>query len=377
MLKLTKLFGTILVFSLFWTPGAGGLVKQAGAKERPVPVETVQVSKMDLPVTLKRMGKLKASSVVELRSQVSGRIKKVHFQAGQNVKRGQLLFSLDPTDYQLKLHAARDKLAAVKEQLSETRDQVRRLDNLRNKNYISKQKLEDKKSQAQIYAAKVKANEAEVRIAQNQVSYCRVKAPVSAVAGVIDLTKGNLASSDMTNPLVKLYVTNPMYADFNVPSKYIPDLAAKIENSSLSLTVIVPGKEGKSRFQGKTLFMNPEVSQQSATVMIRGELENVRGKLKSGQFVWVKLKLKEIKDAVVVQDRAVQANARGPYVYVVGSGKKAVLRKIQTGELHNGLRVVTQGLKPGEKVVSSGALNLKSGLPVKIITKAATNNKKQ
>ena len=370
----TKLFGTIVVFFLFWALGAGGVpVQQARAK--PVPVETVQVKKKDLPVTVQRMGELKASAVVQLKPRVSGRIEKVHFQSGQKVKKGQLLFSLDPKDYQLKLNEAKAQLAAVKEQLSETTSQIHRLENLRNKNYISKQKLMDKKSQARVFERKVQAHKAEVKIARNQLGYCKVKAPISAVAGMVDFKEGNLASSDMRKPLVKLYAITPMYADFKVPAKYITEIAQKMDNSSLPLKVIVPGKDGKSSYQGKTLFMSPEVYKQSATVNIRGKLENPGGELKSGQFVWVRLKIKEIKDAVVVPDKAVQVNADGPYVYVVGSGKKASMRKIQTGELHNGQRVVKQGLKPGERVVSSGALNLKSGQPVKIINKATKNNK--
>lgn len=340
------------------------------AAERVQPVKVGAVKRMDVPLYLDRVGTLTASATVQVRPQVSGLVQKAHFSEGELVKEGQLLFSLDARTYEAKLAQARAALEADKAQLDEAQKKVARQEKLSTKDYVSRQDLEDARSQVIIQKAQLEQDRASLRLAELNLAYCRITAPITGRTSLIQVQPGNLATPDGDNPLVVIYQSQPIFVDFDLPETYLPQVRDRAQAGALTLTVREAGGSGKAH-EGRTSYLSPQVNSETGTVQVRGVLVNQDQSLWPGHFVRVRLVLKNIPNAVVAPAAAVQQNQEGHYAYVVGADSKAEMRKLKVGEVFEDWQVIEQGLKPGETVVTFGQLNLRPGMKVKPVTDQA------
>jgi|LGVF01.1.fsa_nt_gb RND family efflux transporter MFP subunit len=363
--KVCRLVATaILMVGLFCSAHLPALAAENAAR-----VLVAEVERQNVLIHLDRIGTLKASAVVELCPRVSGQLKAVHFQEGQEVKLGDLLFSVDPALYQAELNQAEAKLAAARAQLWDERRKVKRLKALRKKDFVSQQNLEDLESQTKTTAANLRALQAVVEEAGLKLGYCDVKAPITGRTGIINVKPGNLVGPDITSTgvgsLVVIYQTKPMYVDFSMPEVILPEIRNRVTGEGLTVLVTPEGRDAS--YRGRTYFISPAVDDESGTIMVRGVLANKKGALWPGRFVHVRLVVKEIQNALVAPQRAVGMNQDGHYVYVVDAHDKAIFRKVEVGEQYREMRIVTRGLEVGEKVVTFGQLNLRPGMSVKVV----------
>ena len=340
------------------------------AAERVQPVKVGVAKRMDVPLYLDRVGTLTASATVQVVPQVSGLVLKAHFSEGELVKEGQLLFSLDARTYEAKLAQARAALEADKAQLDEAQKNVARQEKLSTKDYVSRQALEDARNQVIIQKAQMEQDRASIRLAELNLAYCRVIAPISGRTGLIQVQPGNLASPSSDTPMVTIFQSQPIFVDFDLPETYLSLVRDRAQAGELSLTVREAGGSGQAH-AGKTSYLSPQVNSETGTVQVRGMLANQDQSLWPGHFVRVRLVLKNIPNAVVAPAAAVQQNQDGHYAYVVGADSTAVMRKLKVGEVFEDWQVIEDGLKPGETVVTFGQLNLRPGMKVKPVTDQA------
>ena len=359
--RLAALVGLGLVLGLLIWPGLA-LADQQQAR----PVRVAEVKLADVPLYIDRIGNLTASSVVQVRSQISGELIKVHFQEGDEVKKGDLLFSIDPRPFAAKLDKALAAQAAGKVQLDEYQLKAKRLAELAKQDFVAKQNYDDAVSNAKVQAAQLQQDQADVALAKLQLGYCSIHASISGLTGLLGVKEGNLVSDSDENPLVTITQLDSIYADFNLPEKALPTVRRHLMTGPLKVEVSIEGDED-GPYEGRISFIDHQVQSSTGTFMMRGVLENPARRLWPGQFVKVRLILGRLKQAVLAPDVAVLMGQHGYYVFVVKNDDKVESRTIVPGERYQEMRVIKSGLAQGERVVTFGQLNLRPGMVVSII----------
>lgn len=353
--------GLGLAFSLLFWPAIG-----LAGQEQARPVRVAEVKAADLPLYLDRIGNLTASGVVQVRPLVSGQLIKVHFQEGDEVKKGDLLFSIDPKPFEVKLEKALAAQAAGEVQLAEYQLKAERLADLAKRDFVARQNYDDAVSNAKVQSAQLRQSQADVALAKLQLGYCTIRAPISGLTGLLQVKEGNLVSDSDEEPLLTITQIDPIYVDFNVPESSLPAVRRHLTPEPLKVEVRIEGEED-GPFEGLISFIDHQVSSSTGTFMMRGRLENPARRLWPGQFVKVRLILGSLKQAALVPDQAILMGQRGYYVYVVKDDDKVESRAIVPGERYEEMRVVTSGLAAGERVVIFGQLNLRPGMTVSVI----------
>jgi multidrug efflux system membrane fusion protein len=335
-------------------------------KAPPVPVTVGVVSQKTVPVTLKAIGNVEAYTSVAVKARVGGELQRVHFQEGQEVKQGDLLFTIDPRPYEAVLKEAQAKLARDRALLKKAQDDAQRYSRLIKDDLISREQYEQITANAQALAATVQADEAAVEHARLQVGYCYISSPVSGRTGSLLINQGNLIKAeDEKNPIVVIHQIQPIYVSFAVPEKYFPEIKTAMQRGTLPLSVVIAGDEPQP-IQGKLTFIDNQVDRTTGTVRLKGTFTNEAKRLWPGQFVDVSLELSSQPNALVVPAQAVQTGQGEQFVFVVKPDHTVDYRAIQVERIINGEAVVNKGLSPGEQVVTDGQLRLVPGARVQI-----------
>ncbi len=335
-------------------------------KTPPVPVTVGTVVQKTVPVTVKTIGNVEAYTSVSVKARVGGELKKVHFQEGQEVKQGDLLFTIDPRPYEAVLKEAQAKLARDKALLQKAQDDARRYGRLIKDDLISREQYEQITSNAQALAATVQADSAAVEHARLQVGYCYIYSPVSGRTGSILINQGNLIKAeDEKNPIVVIHQIQPIYVSFAVPEKYFPEIKAAKEQGTLPVTAVIAG-DGPSPLRGELTFIDNQVDPATGTVRLKGTFNNTAKRLWPGQFVEVSLGLTSQPNALVIPAEAVQTGQGEQYVYVVKPDQTVDYRAVKVDRIINGEAVIKEGLAAGEQVVTDGQLRLVPGARVEI-----------
>ncbi len=335
-------------------------------KKPPVPVTVGTVVQKTVPVTVKTIGNVEAYTSVSVKARVGGELKKVHFQEGQEVKQGDLLFTIDPRPYEAVLKEAQAKLARDKALLQKAQDDARRYGRLIKDDLISREQYEQITSNAQALAATVQADAAAVEHARLQVGYCYIYSPVSGRTGSILINQGNLIKAeDEKNPIVVIHQIQPIYVSFAVPEKYFPEIKAAKEQGTLPVSAVIAGDE-PSPLRGELTFIDNQVDPATGTVRLKGTFKNMEKRLWPGQFVEVSLGLTSQPNALVIPAEAVQTGQGEQYVYVVKPDQTVDYRAVKVERIINGEAVIKEGLAAGEQVVTDGQLRLVPGARVEI-----------
>jgi multidrug efflux system membrane fusion protein len=342
--------------------GGGKKAKGGGA----VPVAVSPAVQQPSAVRLQAIGNVEAFSTVAVKARVDGEIVAVNFKEGQEVRRGDVLFRIDPRPYEATLKQAEANALRDAAARDQARSQERRYKELLEKNFVSKEAYAQIATNAQTAEATAKASQAALENARLNREYCTISAPIDGVAGKVLLQVGNLVKANDVNALVVLNQVRPVYVNFAVPEQTLPGLRKHMGAGPLSVEVMLSG-ETKPVTEGRLIFIDNAVDPSTGTIRLRGQFDNKDNGLWPGQFVNVSVRLYEEANAILVPARALQTGPNGQYVYVIREDMTAEMRLV-TAERNEGDAAVVRGLKQGERVVVGGALRLSPGARVEVRT---------
>lgn len=338
-------------------------VAKAGKGGGPTTVSTIVVEKKDIPIVIEATGTMVSNAIVDIRPMVTNTVAKIHVKDGQEVKAGDLLFTLDNRNDT----ANYERLKALAE---DAQKQYLRATELVAKNFISKAGLETS-------LANAKAAQAAARSAEVQLSFDSIRSPIDGRAGIVNVFPGSLvqasnvvttATSSTATSSVGSMVTitqlNPINVQFVIPEKDIPILLEnQLDGEPVTVKVTV-GDSGKKAYEGKVLVIDNQVDPSIAAVRVKAQIPNKSMSILPGQFARVSIVANTLKDALSVPSEAIIINPRGRIVYTVDSEGKAVTKPVKVVYEYQGTSIVT-GIEAGDKVVVEGKQNLRPGSKVR------------
>ncbi len=335
-------------------------------RDRTIPVTVSPVLEKTIPVQIKAIGNVEAYATVSIKSRVGGELKKVYFRGGQDVKEGDLLFTIDPDPYEAALKQTQANLAKSIALLKKAEEDRTRYADLVQKDYISQEQYDQARTNVDALKAQIKADQAAVDNARLQVIYCAIRAPLSGRTGDLLADKGNMIKAqDDNKSLVVINQIQPIYVSFAVPEKDLNEIKKYAAAGQLKLKAMV-SKDGEYPEEGVLSFMDNTVDKTTGTIKLKGTFANKERRLWPGQFVNVVLDLTAQSNALVVPSQALQTGLEGQYVFIVRPNLTAEARPVVIGRPFNGQTVVEKGLQVGEKVVTDGQFQLITGTKVQI-----------
>jgi multidrug efflux system membrane fusion protein len=345
---------------------------QPSFERPPAPVTVAAAVAENVPVYIDAVGKVTAREVVSIQPQVSGRITKIHFTDGADVKVGDLLFTIDPRPYQAQLNQAEANLAQAGAALELARVNFTRVESLSDPRAVSRQDYDTKKNAVALAEAQVGQNRAAVDSARLNVEYCTIRSPINGRAGQRVVDVGNVVSAN-TGSLLVIQRLDPIYADFTVTENELTAVQRNMANRSLRVEVRLPDDGVKPR-EGKLTFLDNAVQEGTGTVRLRATVANGDRYFWPGRFAKVRLILSTRRDAVLVPAEAPQQSAKGSFVYVIKKDSSAELRPVKVGQRQGDLVVIDDGVNAGERVVVKGQLGVTPGGKVQIMQAAIPPN---
>ncbi len=326
-----------------------------GRKKEPPPpqlrsVATAKVIQKDVPLYLDEVGTTAAYETVQIQAQVSGQIVERHFKDGADVKKGDLLFTIDPRPYQAVLTSAQ-----ADAELNQAN--LKRQQELRAKSVTTGQDFDT----AQANAAKAAAA---VAAAQVNLDHCYIKSPIDGRAGLRNVDIGNVVGPG-TAPLLTIQGLDPIYTDFSIAEPDVPLVRKYLGGENVKVETDAENDNIDPR-TGSLYFIETAVQPGSGTVKARASTPNPDHALWPGQFVHARLILDILKDAKLVPSSAVQVGQNGPFVFVVKPDSTLDLRQVKQGQTQGDLTVLSEGVKEGEQVVTGGQLQLAPGMTVDV-----------
>ena len=344
-------------------PSPQGNPAQAGGFP-PVPVMVGKTAEKTVPVQIQVIGNGEAYSTVQMKSQVDGQIDRVYFTEGQDVKKGDLLFTIDKRPFEASLARAQANLARDQAQLTNAQGQWDRNAQLFKDGIISKDQYDQFHTNVAALEATVRADEAAVETAKIELGYCSIFAPIDGRTGALQIHQGNLVKNNDA-ALVVINQISPLYVDFSVPEQYLPEIKRYMAAGKLHVHAAVRDDPSHPE-EGYVSFVNNMVDTSTGTIMLKGTFANPGRRLWPGQFLNVVLTLTSHPNTVVAPSQAVQTGQNGQYVFVVKNDQSVDLRPVVAGNTVGGDTVITKGLQPGETVVTDGQLMLFPGAHVQI-----------
>jgi multidrug efflux system membrane fusion protein len=342
---------------------AGGA--RGGGPGAPAPVSVAQVVERAMPVTLHAVGTVQATSTVDIRSQVTGQLMTVGFTEGQDVKAGDVLFTLDPRPFQLALSQAQAVLTKDTSQSNNANEILRRADELYAKGLVPKADRDTLASTAAALRSTLAADNFAIENAQLQLQYTKITAPVSGRTGALIVHQGALVRANDTTPMVTINQTSPIQVAFAVPSRVLPQLRQH-GPSAQQVSVSIPGGAPGDTATGTLGFIDSSVDAGTDTIRVKGTFPNADHRLWPGQYVDVTLRLSVNPRAIVIPTAALQASQQGQFVYVVNADNTVDSRPVTVAWTDGDTTVIAQGLSASDRVVTDGQLRLTPGAKVSI-----------
>jgi multidrug efflux system membrane fusion protein len=363
--RLYVIGGIALVIFLFLLVRWMGGGKKATAAPPPRPVFVSKVITKDVPIYLDEIGNCAAVETVQVQSQVNGQIISRDFQDGAEVKKGDILFRIDPRPFEAALTQAQGQLAQAQSQVVLDQITLKRQQELRAKNVTSPQDLDTAQATVKSDEAKTKTAEGVVASAQVNLDYCTIRSPIDGRAGLRQVDTGNIVGGSVAggNVLVTIQALDPIYTDFTVAEPDLPLVRRYLGGPNVKVLTDAEDDQVPPR-EGSLAFIDNALQAGSGTVKARAVTPNSDRALWPAQFVRVRLILDILKEARLVPSSAVQVGQNGPYIFVVKPDSTLDLRQVKTGQRQDDFTVITTGVNSGETVVVSGQLQLAPGAKV-------------
>ncbi len=350
--------------------GATAAPAEATAPAPAVPVTVATVQPRKVTNWQEFSGRLEAVDRVQIRPRVAGAIQSVHFREGGLVKAGDLLVTIDPEPYQAAVAEAEGAVASAEAKLALANTELERGKTLFAKNTIAQSDVDQRQSARSEALAGLQSAKASLKVAQLNLDYTQIRAPISGRVGRIEVTIGNLvAAGSASVPLTTLVSVDPIYASFDASEEFVSRILSELPaDSGLAALDQVPVEvttlAGDEVIRGKLQLVDNEVNAASGTIRVRAVFGNSGGKLIPGQFVRVRLGQPKQEERFVVSDRAIGTDQDKKFVFVVDGENKVATRQIQLGSSFNGMRVVESGLNSGDRIVVNGLQRIRPGAVV-------------
>ncbi len=353
--------------------GSGGRRGGPGGArgDAPTSVLTVPARYADVPVTLVAVGTAQALNTVLVRTQVDGRLVEVAFQEGQDVKKGDLIAKIDPTIYQAQYDQAVAKKAQDEALLANARLDLFRYTNLAQGNYGTKQQADTQRATVAQLEAQLKSDQGAIDNAKAYLDYTTIVAPIDGRTGIRAVDQGNIVKAADTTGLVTITQIHPITVLFSLPQQNLPAVNAAVARGPVPVDAFE--SDNRTMLDSGTLtVVDNQVDQTTGTVKLKATFPNPSRQLWPGQFVNVRLTVDTLKNAVTVPTAAVQRGPNGTFVYGVAD-EKAVLKTVQVGHQDETISVITSGLTPPERVITTGFARLTNGDRVRVAEAAPPN----
>jgi membrane fusion protein, multidrug efflux system len=366
----------------------------------PTPVTIAKAQMRDIPLQVRQIASVEPVAVIAVKAQISGELDQVLFKEGDDVKKGQELFVIDPRPYQQALdqaQAALDKdialvtqaeanLARDRAQAANAQVQAKRYAGLAEEGVISKDQNETYQTTAQVQDESVRADQAAltsarasviadraaVETAKLNLSYCHIRSPIDGRAGSLLLQAGNLVKANDTSALVNINQLQPVYVSFSAPEKLLPEIRRYRSEHPLmvSATGVVDGSNRSVAASGQLSFIDNIVDSTTGTIKLKATFPNTDHALWPGQFLNVVMTLRTIDHATVVPSEAIQSGQQGQFAFVVKPDQTVETRLVTVGQTIDNDIVVESGISPGETVVTDGQLRLFPGAHIRVVPAA-------
>jgi len=357
---------------------------QSGTAETATPVTAGTAVRRDFPDSVNALGTVRSIDSVAIQPRVTGAITKVEFSPGQDVKKGQELFLIDPRPYQAALDQAKAQLAHDEAVLQEAEVDLTRYQILEKEKSIAGQQAQDQAYVVQQDKGTVALDHANVETAQLNLDYCHIAAPIAGRAGALLVDLGNLvgpqsgqsasasgasgssgsSQKSSSNTLALIAQLQPIYVDFSVAQTLLQEILRNQAAGALEADAY--SRTGKLLEKGHVTLIDNQVNAATGTVMLQATFTNAGNVLWPGEFVRIKLIVAIMHNVVTVPAAAVMAGANGSYVYVIGPDSKVNRATVEVAARHGDVAVISKGLSGGEKIVTDGQYRLANGMRVAI-----------
>ena len=344
------------------TPPSGG---RGGAANAAVPVATALVAEKAIPLEIGVIGTVEAFSTVSVRAQLTGELLSVSFKEGDDVKKGQVLFTLDRRPLESALLQARANLQRDTAQAANAQAQAQRYQDLAARGIATKEQVDTTQTAAAALEATLGSDRAAVENATVQLQYATIAAPISGRTGALMVHEGNLVRANDTTPLVVINQVAPIYVSFGIPEARLSELKQYMAQGTVKVQARAPNDPTGASL-GHITFVDNTVDSTTGTIRVKGTFPNDTRHLWPGQFVNVAVTLTTDPHAIVVPTTAVQTGQQGQYVFVVKPDQTVELRPVAVTRTAESETIIKQGLAAGETVVTDGQLRLNPGSRVSI-----------
>ena len=363
-LALATGIAVVALAMVFMTRSEG--TPQREKAEASASIKMAVAKRKEVPVQLQAVGTVEAHATVSIKSRIDGQLVGVHFREGQDVKKGDLLFTIDPRPHEAAIKEARARLARDTALADKADIDARRYAELVAKNFVSSDKFEQFRANAEALKATVAADRAALERAQLNLEYCHIKSPMSGRTGRILVDEGaQIKANDDKGGMVEIMQIMPIYVGFAVPQQYLAEIKTRMATGPLKVEAAIPESQIEPQ-TGTLSFLDNKVNTQTGTVLLKGTFANTDRLLWPGQFVTATLTLATRSDVVVIPSVAVQIGQDGQFVYVVKPDMTVEIRPVALGMTLGDEVVIEKGLGGDEKVVTEGQLRLVPGAKVRI-----------
>jgi membrane fusion protein (multidrug efflux system) len=334
----------------------------------PPPEVTVQtVEKTPVPLDLTYTARTVGSREVEVRARVGGILIKRRYEEGGSVKQGQPMFLIDPEPVRARLASARAEVAVAKARLEEARRQHDRVLPLFEKNAVSQSRRDEVVSAFEVAQASLAAAQSAQRMAELDLEYTDVRAPISGLTSREVMSEGSLVSTEQSSSLLtKIVQIDPLYIEFSVP-----EAEASIIRGSLAPARLLLESGQEYPDSAKVTFVDNAVDVNSGTVRVRAVLKNTDAQLIPGQFIRARVEGVKLSNVVAVPRKAVMSSAQGQFIWLVNGEQKVEFRPVQVGRSFGNNIIVTEGLAPGDRYIIEGVLKVQPGIQVSAVSPEA------
>jgi membrane fusion protein, multidrug efflux system len=359
------------------------------------PVTAAKAELRDVPVQVRQIGSVEPVAIIAVKAQIGGELTKVLFREGDDIRKGQQLFEIDPRPYRQAMDQAqaaieKDNALIAQAQANLSRDRVQtanakeqadRYEALAKDGLISKDQNSTyqttfnsqnealRADEAAINSAKASLNvdKAALETAKLNLSYCSISSPIDGRAGSLLVQAGNLVKANDTTALVNINQLEPVYVSFSVPEQLLADIRAYSKGTPLAVTAIVSPEHSSV---GHMTFIDNLVDNTTGTIKLKGEFPNADRSLWPGQFVNVVMTLRTLHAVTVIPSEALQSGQQGQFVFVLKPDQTVETRLVKPGQTIENQIVVESGISPGETVITDGQMRLVPGAPVKVVQPA-------
>ncbi len=343
-------------------PGEGEPGAPAGAA--PIVVTVTPVKRADYPVVLQSIGQVQAYNTVLVRARVDGQIMKIAFREGQTVNKGDLLAQIDPRPFQAALDQAVAKKAQDEATLANAKLDLDRLATLAKKDFATRQQLDTQNALVLQLTASIAADAAAIDAARTQLDYTTIRAPISGRAGFRLIDEGNLVNAGQQTGIVSIAQLQPIAVIFAEPQEYVTRINEELAAGSPQVTVM--DAEGRKLATGRLSISDNQVDLPTGTIRLKAEFDNKDNALWPGLAVTTALQLGVEKGVLIVPAEVVQHGQDGLYVFIIDDKNRAEVRKVKVAHQDTATAVISDGLRQGDRVVTSGQFLLQPGSVVSI-----------